>query len=620
VNDLKGVSSALNSLAEGVVVADCNGSFRYFNPVAEKILGIGMQDIPLEDWSSAYGCYYSDQVTPYDSDQLPLARAIRGEEIVDEIMFIRNPERPEGIFISITANPLIDDDGEISGGTVVFRDITESLRTGVVLKESVQKVKAIFQNSPIPTFVWQLNGDDFVLSDYNLAAEVLTGRGTSKLVGTLLSIMYADKPEILADFHRCHSEKITFQREMNLQFRRSQSAREVIASYVFVPPDMVMVHVEDQTDTRRRDKENRQLFEAVEQTADNVLITDRKGHITYVNSAFETTTGHRRAEVLGKKPSILKSGMHPPEFYQQLWATILRGEFYRGTLVNKKKTGETYWCEQTITPMKDSNHEITHFVSVARDITERLERQKEKERLQVAREIQRRLYPNDLSVPEIEIAGESHSADETSGDYFDYFAMSDGAVYIILGDACGHGIGAALIMAQIRAFLHAYLDVESDPGSILTRLNAQLAAVLDPPHYMSLILVRLNLREGSLVYTNAGHPPAFLLRESGEIGQALDSTGVPLGFLHEQVYETSGKIHLAIGDTLVFLTDGILETLAEYDLNLGMERALDIVRRHQQDAPTVILDKLLESVMTLRQGGPSEDDITSIICHIKNIR
>jgi sigma-B regulation protein RsbU (phosphoserine phosphatase) len=376
----------------------------------------------------------------------------------------------------------------------------------------------------------------------------------------------------------------------------------------------------DLTEKRRREKEIQQLFEAVEQTADSVVITDRAGNITYVNSAFETTTGFRRKEVVGKSPSLLKSGTHPREFYQQMWETILRGEFYRGTLVNKKKNGETYWCEQTITPMKDADSRITHFVSVARDITERMARQEQKARLQVAREIQRRLYPHDLSVPGIEVAGASHSADETNGDYFDYFTSPAGEVFVILGDVCGHGVGAALIMAQTRAFLHAFLQVDSDPGRVLTRVNAQLASDLDPQHYVTLVLVRIDPQDGSLVYASGGHPPAFLLRQDGTIGETLGSTGIPLGFLPEQVYETSRRIGLAAGDTLVFLTDGVLETLADEDIELGVERALDIVRRHQERAPVEILEHLIRSVLEFRQDGAPEDDITSIICRIKEVR
>ena len=114
---------------------------------------------------------------------------------------------------------------------------------------------------------------------------------------------------------------------------------------------------------------------AVEETADAVLITDPNGHIEYVNPAFECTTGFRQDEVLGKTPRILKSGRHPLAFYETMWRTILSGDVFRATIVNRKRNGDLYHAEQTITPVKDAAGHISHFVSIIRDITERIRTQ-----------------------------------------------------------------------------------------------------------------------------------------------------------------------------------------------------------------------------------------------------
>ena len=112
------------------------------------------------------------------------------------------------------------------------------------------------------------------------------------------------------------------------------------------------------------------LSQAIEQTADSVVITDCNGLIEYVNPAFEATTGYGRAEVIGRTPRILKSGVHDQMIYQRLWKQVLAGETFRGTLANRKKSGECYWTEQTITSIRDAAGEITHFVSVHKDLTE----------------------------------------------------------------------------------------------------------------------------------------------------------------------------------------------------------------------------------------------------------
>ena len=113
------------------------------------------------------------------------------------------------------------------------------------------------------------------------------------------------------------------------------------------------------------------LYSAIEQSADMVLITDSSGVIEYVNPAFEKITGYARAEVIGQTPRILKSGEQSPELYRELWAKITAGEVYRGVLVNRKKTGESFVVEKTITPVRNAAGRVTHFISNDRDISER---------------------------------------------------------------------------------------------------------------------------------------------------------------------------------------------------------------------------------------------------------
>jgi len=121
-----------------------------------------------------------------------------------------------------------------------------------------------------------------------------------------------------------------------------------------------------------REWEMAKLSSALEQTADSIMITDRHGIIEYVNPAFVETTGYTRDEAYGRGPSIIKSGRTEDKVYEILWQTILRGEVYRNVLINRKKNGSLYYEEKTISPLKDSNGKITHFISSGKDITERM--------------------------------------------------------------------------------------------------------------------------------------------------------------------------------------------------------------------------------------------------------
>jgi two-component system, cell cycle sensor histidine kinase and response regulator CckA len=123
----------------------------------------------------------------------------------------------------------------------------------------------------------------------------------------------------------------------------------------------------------RREIERRHatLWAAIEHSAATVLITRADGTIEYVNPQFTAVTGYSSAEAVGRTPRILKSGLQPPEFYADLWRTILSGREWRGELANRKKSGELYWEQASISPVLDSSGAITHFVAVKDDITDR---------------------------------------------------------------------------------------------------------------------------------------------------------------------------------------------------------------------------------------------------------
>lgn len=114
------------------------------------------------------------------------------------------------------------------------------------------------------------------------------------------------------------------------------------------------------------------LAQAVAQTGDSVAITAATGIILFVNPAFERTTGYSSAEAIGQTPAIVKSGVHPPEFFAHLWKCISAGEVFRGVITNRRRNGDLYHEEKTITPIHDENGKLSHFISTGRDVTERM--------------------------------------------------------------------------------------------------------------------------------------------------------------------------------------------------------------------------------------------------------
>ena len=375
----------------------------------------------------------------------------------------------------------------------------------------------------------------------------------------------------------------------------------------------------DVTEEHAQDALTQQLAKAVEQTADTVIITNSAGAIEYVNPAFEDTTGYAAEEVKGLTPRILKSDVHPPEFYRQLWANLLAGGIFRGTVVNRKKNRELYHAEQTITPMTNPQGVITHFVSVVKDITERRRREEQDVELRLAAAVQMRLYPKGTPlVAGFDLAAATAPAGTLNGDYYDFLTLRDGSLGVAIGDVCGHGLGQALIMAETRALLRSEAREQSDPGAILTGLDQLLAPDLELGCFVALLLVRLDPRTGVFQYANAGHEAGYLLDGSGALRMALTSTGFPLGLPAEigqaRVVGTSPPMPLGRGDVLALLTDGAMDAERPDGAHFGRERVVDVIGAHVRTTAQGMLDGLAGAIRGFRDGTPQPDDITAIIC------
>jgi PAS domain S-box-containing protein len=528
--ELQTLRAVFENLTDGLIVADGQGRFLFFNPEAERILGIGARDTSPVEWSAVYGCYLPDQVTSYPPEQLPLARALRGEEALSQLVFIRNHKQPKGLWINVSGRPLRDGEGTVRGGLVVFHDVTD--RQNALRKITVETLRTI--------------GEDVTLADPTPGMEC---------TGCL---------ERFAKFRECYDR----------------------------------------------------IYRAVEQTADTVVITDRQGLIEYVNPSFERTTGYSRDEAIGRTPRMLKSGFHDTRFYRQLWDGLLAGKPFLGTIVNRKKSGEFYWAEQTITPMKDDSGQITHFVSVLKDVTELRKMQRQEFFLDLAREVQKRFYKQHASVPGFDIAAAAFPAHQTGGDYLDFLPKPDGCLDMVIGDVSGHGFGAALVMAETRACLRAYSGMETSIGALLNRVNRVLASDLEGRNPVTLVLARLDPGKRTLEYVNAGHVSGYVLRSSGELSQFLESTGPPLGMFSDRDYSSSRTVQLEQGDTIVLLTDGITESTGRDEVEFGHQRALEYLRTHLEEPAAQIVQGLYDAARAFSGGGPQEDDIASVVCKV----
>lgn len=245
---------------------------------------------------------------------------------------------------------------------------------------------------------------------------------------------------------------------------------------------------------------------------------------------------------------------------------------------------------------------------------ERWERERLREEIRLARQIQQKLFPvAPLPSAAFDISGASYPAEATGGDYFDYIPMRDGGLGVVIGDVSGHGLGPALLMAELRAYLRAFLLTRTDVGEIIGLLNHALADDAPEGQFATVLLARLDPTTGSVVYSSAGHVPGYLLSSTCEIKAVLKATGMPLAVLPDGDFPAATAPALEPGELLLLLTDGIVEAHDPEDNLFGIDRAFDVVRARQAGTARTIVDTLYATVRAFVGGQTQFDDMTVIV-------
>jgi len=234
--------------------------------------------------------------------------------------------------------------------------------------------------------------------------------------------------------------------------------------------------------------------------------------------------------------------------------------------------------------------------------------------MDIAKQIQRSLLPDaPLSQAGMRVAGRCIPAAAVGGDYFGYFPHGRSGVDSFVGDVSGHGVGAALLMAEARVtFLGERLG-EHGAAQILARLNELLHDDLDRAgHFITACCATYDAETRQLKYASAGHPPALLLRAAGTRWTTLDVDGLLLGIRKEAGF-AEAKLDMQTGDIVVFYTDGVTETRNAAGEMFGLDRLADAVVSHRAEDPEMMVDAVLAALDRYAGAAPGEDDVTIVI-------
>jgi two-component system, sensor histidine kinase and response regulator len=188
------LEAVLESMGDGVVVADADGKFQHFNPRAEELLGLGSSDLPPEQWSSHYSIFQPDGVTPFPSNELPLVRALRGESVDNVELFVHRARSGTGVFLNVSGRPIKDHDGQIYGGVVVFHDVTKRKRAEETIRTSEQRFRTMAEAMPTTVAIYQGTGHAYV----NAAAAEMLGYSREELLHlSFLHYVHPDFQELV---------------------------------------------------------------------------------------------------------------------------------------------------------------------------------------------------------------------------------------------------------------------------------------------------------------------------------------------------------------------------------------------------------------------------------------
>ncbi len=256
----------------------------------------------------------------------------------------------------------------------------------------------------------------------------------------------------------------------------------------------------------------------------------------------------------------------------------------------------------------------THL-NLSRAHTAEAENQRKTEEMKQARAIQLSLLPKaSPEIPYLELAAHLETATEVGGDYYDFFPQPDGALYIVTGDATGHGISAGMMVSMTKSALKA-LEVQS-PHVLLQQLNAVMRAVDLTRMQMALNVAYVT--EDEVAISSAAMPPAFLYRAGRGVAEEILVPGLPLGALAGTEYELR-VCDLLPGDALVLLSDGLPELIQRRGEADGYAAVARAVERHGSGSAQELLDALVElGGASGGNGSPGggdllDDDVTMVV-------
>ena len=572
------LESILSNMADAVIVAGRDEKFLIFNPAAQRMFGESATDVALADWSRRHGLYLPDKVTLFPSDQTPLARAIRGEETNRVEIFVRPAQAPRGLWTRINGRPLRAANGEVMGGVIVCRDITEAKEEEFFRAGQSRVLELIAEDAPL--------------------SEILTN---------LVLLM-----EGQAEGLRC-SVLLLSRDGIHVEHGAAPNISDVYVKAVDGAP------IGPRAGSCGTAMYTRQPVVVTDVLTDPLWADYRDfAKISGLRACWSTPIISSQGEVLGSFAMYRQEPRGP------------RAEETRLTEV------ATHLARIAIERQRAQAELLALNAQLEKRVEERTRELREKnqqmeEELQMARELQVALLPRQF--PTIPVGAPPHESalsflslyfptGEVSGDFFSVFPVGEKAAGVLICDVMGHGVRSALITGMIRGLIEEHAKLAADPGVLLTHINRALTVILQragTTMFATCFYLVADVERAELRFANAGHPSALHLRCDGASAEKLDdkgSRGPAMGIISSAIYSTMTR-PMAKGDRVMLFTDGLFEVEDVTGALFDEEQLRAIASRHAALVPEEFFDRVLSDIRKYSKSGTFADDVCVVGMQIR---
>ncbi|MBW4418770.1 MAG: PAS domain-containing protein [Myxacorys californica WJT36-NPBG1] len=383
----------LNKMSDGVVVADAKGQFLIFNPAAEQMFGRGATDTQREEWSEQYGLFLPDRVTPFPTEQIPLVRTLRGERVENVELFTRHSNAPNGIWATISGTSLKDAHGNLNGGVVVCRNITERKQVEEQLQQREGFLHSLYEGAEVGFFVVDVTETgEFRYHGFNPLLEQVIGFSTAQVQGKTPVDVFGEVmgPSFEQSYRRCTQLETAISYEEFAHFDQGIQWFLVTLSPLKDAQGKIYrlvgttIEITDRKQAEHQLLETKNLYQQIlNAIPDFVVCKGAESRIIYANKAFRDYYDR----TLEQLQNITDAAYNQPDYTQQ----YVKDDAY---VLN---TGETLVLEEPVTrhdgevrifstiksAIFDTEGEVIQTVGISRDITDRKRVEDERKQAEV---------------------------------------------------------------------------------------------------------------------------------------------------------------------------------------------------------------------------------------------